>query len=81
MIDLDAIRERDAASAETWFRKPNSGTARAMQDRRALLSHIYELTKQRAQDVEEIRRLRAEILDSRARGRPPEALWLAPPQT
>ena len=64
MIDLDAIRERDRISADTWFKVPNKdhhAVARAIQDRRALLSHIYDMTKQRAIDAEEIRRLRAEL--------------------
>lgn len=66
MTDLNAVRERDAQSAETWFRKPDSATARAIQDRRALLSLLYERDKQRALDAEEIRRLRAAIAALRA---------------
>ncbi|MGH8261386.1 MAG: hypothetical protein ACREUG_17020 [Steroidobacteraceae bacterium] len=43
MIDLEAIRTRDAASAETWFRAPHSAAARAIQDRRALLAEVDRL--------------------------------------
>lgn len=49
--DLDAIRERVAVS-----RRVDCNCQRC-QDIRALLSHVYELAKQRAIDVEEIRRL------------------------
>jgi len=37
---LAEIRQRDLASAETWFRAPHSGPARAFQDRRWLLAEL-----------------------------------------
>lgn len=52
--DLDAIRERDARAPVSPFQP------QAEIDRRALLSHVYEQAKQRALDVEEMRRLALE---------------------
>lgn len=40
---MDDIRTRDADSAATWFKAPNSGPARAFQDRRWLLGEIEQL--------------------------------------
>jgi hypothetical protein len=42
-LDLAPIRERDAASAETWFKGPQSATAMAIRDRRAMLAEIRRL--------------------------------------
>ena len=63
MIDLDSIRERDAR------RTPITD---ADHDRRALLSHVYELTKYRARDTERIRELtlQVESLQNRWASRP-----------
>jgi hypothetical protein len=44
--DLRAIRKRDADSADTWFKAPNNATARAMQDRRALLKLLDDFIEQ-----------------------------------
>lgn len=40
MIDLDAIKKRDAESAGLWFIGPASFTAQAARDRRELLACI-----------------------------------------
>lgn len=37
---LAEIRQRDLASADTWFRAPHSAAARAIQDRRWLLAEL-----------------------------------------
>lgn len=58
-IDLEAIRKRDAISAETWFKAPNTGPARAFQDRRALLQELDRITPDPA-----VRATSLEILQS-----------------
>lgn len=60
MIDLDAIRERDANVRSLTFGDFLDDGDQAQIDRRALLAYVYELAKQRAMDVEEIRRLTIE---------------------
>lgn len=49
MNELDAIIERDRISAATWFAAPNTGPARAFQDRRFLLGEIAKLQQQLAE--------------------------------
>lgn len=43
--DLSAMRARDSASAETWFKGPASFTAQAARDRRELLALVQELSR------------------------------------
>jgi hypothetical protein len=45
MSELEAIRERDRAAGDTWFKGPASFTAQAARDRRALLALIDNLQK------------------------------------
>ena len=145
MIDLPAIRDRDAETERFPYRNPIPDGQRAIQDRRALLAEVDVLIRERDSAREALRvseqhvrelgahieslqnrwasrplsrpdgealekenerlhndlqeltcgderytrlgreneRLRAEILDARRRGRPPEAFWLEgqPPQS
>ena len=57
--ELDAIRERARETAER-YENADWRLSPAERDCAALLSHVYELTKQRAIDAEEMRRLTLE---------------------